>query len=48
MSEQPFENDDLEPVESDTVGPAFEQVAREVQDDLNGDVVVPEVEEDDE
>lgn len=32
--------------ESDTLGPAFQQVDREVQDNWNAEVVVPEVEED--
>lgn len=50
MSEIPFEDDVVDdvPDPSDTLGPAFEQVAREVQDNNNGDVVVPDVEEDDE
>ncbi len=44
MSETPFE----ETEESDTLGPSFDQVDSEIQDNLNADIVVPEVEEDDE
>jgi hypothetical protein len=47
MSEAPFE-DDFDPEESDILGPEFEQVQREVQDDDGADVVAPEFEDDSE
>lgn len=48
MSENQFEPDVEDAEESDTMGPSFDQVDAEIQDNLNADIVVPEIEEDDE
>lgn len=48
MSEQPFEDVDILDEPTDKLGPAFQQVDKEVQDNWNAEVVVPEVDEEDE
>jgi len=46
MSENQFEPELDEDDPSDTIGPEFDHVDSEVQDNLNADIVVPEIEED--
>lgn len=47
MSEAPFEEVEETEDPTDTLGPAFQQVDKESQDNWNAEVVVPEVEEED-
>lgn len=48
MSEQPFEDVADVTDESDTMGPVFDQVDKETQDNWNSEVVEPDLEDDEE